>query len=612
MLGKTSNFPGPSYVETDRPAFLKMSVPQLVQACASAAPHSIALVAAGQSISYRRLCGWANNIAQQLRSCGVGRESIVAVCMERSADSVCAELGVLTAGAAYLPLDPSYPDERLMFMLDDAQPVVLLTSPVLAGRLPIRGKYQTIALEGGPESVVREPCGLEVDATSGENLAYVIYTSGSTGQPKGVQIKHSCLLNLVHWHQQTFEVTSRDRATQMASLSFDAAVWELWPYLTAGASVYVVDDEVRSESITLRNWLIHEQITIAFAPTPIAERLIGFDWPQDTKLRTLLTGGDVLHRYPPRHLPFQLINNYGPTECTVVASSGSVPANEHPKSLPTIGRAISNTQIYLLNDEMRPVPTGEVGEIYIGGAGVARGYLNRPELNQEQFVLDPFNTEGEARLYKSGDLARALPNGEIEFVGRADEQIKVRGFRIEPGEIVAALNEYPDILQSTVVARAQSSGDKVLVAYIVSGANTANAEDLRTFLRRRLPEYMVPSMFVKLETLPLSPNGKVDRGKLPEPTVANRIGERNEVTAQTLIEQELVVMLSNLLELNSVSVDENVFLLGGHSLLAAQLIRSIRDRFDVEVPLMTVFNSPTAAGLAQLIEKSILTKMNLY
>jgi amino acid adenylation domain-containing protein len=443
-----------------------------------------------------------------------------------------------------------------------------------------------------------------------ENLAYVIYTSGSTGQPKGVEITHDSLLNLVFWHQQTFDVKPSDRATQLASSGFDAAVWELWPYLTAGASVFLCGDAIRNEPMALRNWLVAQRITITFVPTPLAERMMTLEWPRETALRIFLTGADTLHSYPPPNLPFTLINNYGPTECTVVASSGPVLSNGRPDVLPPIGRPIANTQIYILNEQMQQVPVGVVGGIYIGGAGLARGYLNRPELTAERFVPNPLSSDPNARLYKTGDLARYLPDGQIAFLGRVDEQVKIRGFRIEPVEVVRVLDEHADVHASVVLAREVEPGDKRLIAYFVPAANAQPTHtELHNFIAARLPEYMVPTLFVKLTGLPLNPNGKVDRAALPEPNAGNVLRDDAFVAPRTPIEQRVAEILAALLGLEQVSREDNFFLLGGHSLLGTQVIARVRDSFGVELGLRTLFDGPTVAELSAQIEAALLAKL---
>jgi acyl-coenzyme A synthetase/AMP-(fatty) acid ligase/acyl carrier protein len=438
----------------------------------------------------------------------------------------------------------------------------------------------------------------------------VIYTSGSTGQPKGVEITHGGLLNLVYWHQRAFSITPDDRASQLSALGFDAAVWELWPYLTAGASVHLSDGVAANDPEAVREWLISEKITICFLPTPLAERVMTLEWPKKARLRVMLTGADTLHHYPPRKLPFQLVNNYGPTECTVVATSGIVLPNEHLGCLPSIGGPIDNVQVHILNENMRQAPMGESGEIYIGGAGVARGYRNQPDLTAERFVPDPFSSEPGARLFRTGDLGRYLPDGQIAFLGRVDEQVKIRGFRIEPAEIVKVLDEHPAVQASAVVAREVEPGDKRLVAYFVPAAKAQPTHtELRNFIAARLPEYMVPATFVKLEALPLNASGKVDRAILPAPNAENMLRDSSFVAPRTPIEERLAAMLALLLDLDRVGVEDNFFLLGGHSLLGTQLIARIRDTFGVELGLRSLFDFPTISKLSGQIEALLLAKL---
>jgi amino acid adenylation domain-containing protein len=522
---------------------------------------------------------------------------------------VVSALGILKAGGAYLPLDPGYPAERQAFMLEDARAPFLLTHRHLAKLLPA-GKWQILdADEPRTSNLLVVPLERPV---SGKDLAYVIYTSGSTGRPKGVQITHASLLNLVFWHQQAFAVQPHDRATQLASPAFDAAVWELWPYLTAGASVYMPPDVVRHEPTSLRDWLVAHRITITFVPTPLAERMITLPWPGDTDLRLLLTGADTLHVYPPPGLPFTVVNNYGPTECTVVASSGAVPGHECPNALPSIGRPIANTEIHVLDEQMRPVAVGVTGELYIGGAGVARGYINHPELTAERFVTNPFSSNPKDRLYRTGDLGRYLPDGQIAFGGRVDDQIKIRGYRIEPGEIATALNRHPEVEASHVAPGEDTLEGKRLVAYLVprSGSRLSFSA-LREFLGKLLPDYMVPSIFVLLEYLPVTLNGKVDLDKLPRPDAANVLRDRDKAATlpQTGLEPRVAGILANLLKVKRVEINDNFFLLGGHSLLGIQVIGRIRDTFGVELPLYRLFEAPTVAELSSEIERLLLAKI---
>jgi len=548
-------------------------------------------------------------MAHYLRAFGVGPDTLVGICLERSVEQVVSALGVLKAGGAYLPLDPTYPSGRLTFMLNDAQAPVLLTKQHFAARLPV-GKWRVINLDADELQIARTPAGSPDIPVSGKNLAYVIYTSGSTGQPKGVQITNNGLLNLIFWHQQTFGVEPSDRATQISNPGFDAAVWELWPYLTAGASVFLPPDAIRNDPASLRNWLVAQRITITFAPTPLAERMIALEWPRETALRIFLTGADTLHSYPPPNLPFTLINNYGPTECTVVASSGRVLPGGCTDVLPSIGRPIANTQIYILNEQLQQVPIGVTGEIYIGGAGLARGYLNRPKLTAERFIPSPFSSDPNTQLYKTGDLARYLPDGQIAFVGRIDEQVKIQGYRIELNEIISLLNRHPMVQTSLVSAREDTPGYKNLVAYFVPKPGTqATDKDLRHFLNSELPEFMVPAFFVRLDSMPLNASGKIDRGALPAPTEANILRDENYVCCRTPIEQGVTAVLAGLLNLKRVGVNDNFFLLGGNSLLGAQVIAQVSDTFGVELSLLSLFDHPTVSELSAEIERLLLAKL---
>lgn len=599
--------------KADDPRSRSILVPELFATQATATPKEPAVIAANEVLTYGELSARANRIGRFLNSQGVGPDNLVAVCMDRSGSMIAANLGALVAGAAYLPLDSSYPNERLDFMLNDAKPAVLLTQRHLAKRLPI-GAWRTAILDADPAEIAKQSDRRFDNGAQESNLAYVIYTSGSTGLPKGVEVTHGNLLNLVRWHQDAFKVQASDHAMQFSSPGFDAAVWEIWPYLTAGSCIHVVDDATRSDAAALRGWMINERISIGFVPTPLAERMIALNWPNDAALRVLLTGADTLHKYPPVRLPFTLVNNYGPTECAVVASSGVVPVNEdvetQPGTLPTIGRAISNSEIHICNDEMERVPSGEIGELYVGGANVARGYLNRPELTQERFIANPFSSDTDARLYKTGDLGRYLPDGQIAFLGRVDDQIKIRGFRVEPNEIVSSLTEHSAVLNSAVSTRSDSAGDKYLVGYVVFSPDAqATAADLQDFLRQRLPAHMVPSVFVQLESLPLTSSGKVDRNRLPAPDSDNTLVDAARTAPQTFIERGVSGILSKLLDVNEIGVNDNFFLLGGHSLLAAQLIGSIREAFGVEFPLRTIFDSPTVAELSDQIEKALAAKV---
>jgi amino acid adenylation domain-containing protein len=580
-------------------------VPKLVAAQAAEKPaYAIALKAGVESLTYQEMDKRAVRLARHLRSLGAGPGVLVGVCLPRSFEMVIAALAVWKTGAAYVPMDPAYPVDRLTFMLNDAKAPLVVTKSSIARRL---GKLQQKIVDPGlSNSNGHEGDPLVVDIRP-DDLAYVIYTSGSTGAPKGVEITHGGLSNLTGWHQNAFSVTSADRASHLAGLGFDAAVWELWPYLASGASVYLADEVTRTSAELLRDWLVSQRITISFVPTALAERLITCEWPADTRLRMLLTGGDTLHHHPAAGLPFRIINNYGPTECTVVATSGPVLSSGHLDALPSIGRPIDNTEIYLLDELLNPVPAGTPGEIHIAGASLARGYHRRPDLTAEKFIPNPFSADPSSRLYKTGDLARELPDGRLAFVGRADEQIKIRGYRIEPNEIVKQLSRRPDILDSLVVAREDTPGDKRLIAYVaVSPDSCPTHSELTEFLRGSLPEYMLPAAYVRLDALPLTLNGKIDRAALPAPDRTNTLPqEAVSEGPQTLTEKRVVAILTDLLKLQEIGRNDNFFLLGGHSLLGAQLIARLRDTFGVEISLRSLFEASDVAALSAEIDSRI-------
>jgi len=522
--------------------------------------------------------------------------------MERSPLMVAALLGILKAGGAYVPLDPASPKQRLAFMLEDADSPVLLTQQRLAENLSL-DQTRIVSLDSDGELIGRESVeNSDVNITAND-YAYVIYTSGSTGQPKGVQIQHGALLNLVFWHQRAYAISSSDRATQLAGVGFDASVWELWPYLSAGASIHIPDDETRATPAKLRDWLIAEDVTITFLPTPLAESILTLEWPSQLSLRTLLTGGDRLRYYPAPSLSFELVNHYGPTEYTVVACSGSVlSAKRESEIMPPIGRPVDNTHIYLLDAQLQRVPIGVYGELHIGGAGLSTGYLNRPDLTAERFIPNAFSKESGARLYRTGDLARWLPNGEIEFFGRLDHQVKVRGFRIELGEIEAVLTSHRDIREAIVMTCEDEGEERRLVAYVVANQQLVTLNDVRNFLKERLPDYMVPSVFVRLDTMPLTVNGKVDRLMLPAPDFTRLEIDEAFMPPRTPVEEALLEIWLQVLKIERVGVNDNFFDVGGHSLLATQIISRVRDVFKIDLPLLKVFEEPTVAGLASSIE----------
>ncbi len=595
----------------------------LVEDQAARRPDAVAVVAGGQQLTYSALNQRANQLAHYLRKLGVGPEMLVGIYVERSPELLIGLLAILKAGAAYVPFDSAYPRERLRFMLQDLQAPVLLTQHYLLDQLPDHPAHLICLDADWPRIAEEETHNPDVEVLP-ENLAYIIYTSGSTGQPKGVQIFHRALLNLVFWHLHSYAVTSDDRATQLASLGFDASVWELWPYLAAGASIYLSDAETRIAPQLLRDWLVANGITLTFLPTPLAEALLDEVWPADVPLRAILTGGDQLRVYPDPRLPFKLVNHYGPTENTVVASAGLVSQQTATTSLPTIGRPIANTEIYLLDRYLRAVPVGIPGELYIGGSSLARGYLNQPALTAERFIAHPFSQTPGARLYKTGDLARFLPDGNLEFLGRSDHQVKIQGFRIELGEIEAALRMHPAVSDTIIVVRERDplpnrrhtdpprrareqrprQSEKYLVAYIIPDPDLhVLAYDVRDFLYQTLPEYMVPAFYVQLKSWPLLPSGKIDRRALPAPPITQPNQERAIVAPQTALEQTIAQVWQAILGVERVGRHDNFFDLGGHSLLMFQVCTKLNEQSGHNVSLIELFTYPTVSSLAHFLSR---------
>lgn len=585
-------------------------VHELVAAQAERAPDAMAAVFLNASLTYRQLNERSNQLAHHLQSLAVGPDTLVAVCMERSLEMLVALLGILKAGGAYVPLDPAYPRERLAFMLRDSGAPVLLTQRRLRNQLQMENSAVRIfCLDDDWGTIAGNPAENPACGAKPGHLAYVIYTSGTTGEPKGVELTHKGLLNLIFWHRRAYRVRPDDKATHLAGVGFDASVWELWPYLTAGASIHLADEETRLAPEKLRDWLVARAITLTFVPTPLAEKLVALAWPAKLALRAMLTGGDRLTCQVSSSLPFPLINHYGPTENTVVTTCALVEVDAGDGKAPPIGKPIANTQVYLLDAGLRPVPLGAPGEIYIGGDGLARGYHRRPELTAERFVPNPFRSEPGDRLYKTGDLARYLPTGSIEFLGRNDDQVKIRGNRVELGEIEAVLARHPGVRTAVVLARENGADEKRLVAYVTNRTANPTANDLRNYLKGQLPDYMVPSVFVILEDFPLTPNGKIDRAALPAPDRATSLPDETSTEPLTEIGQTVAKIVAGLLGRSHVEAEANFFDLGGHSLLATQLIARVRDEFGVDLPLLKVFESPTISDLSAEIEDMLVTEI---
>ena len=568
-------------------------VPCRVARQAQLRPDAPAVVSAQGLLTFSDLNRRANRLARVLARQGIAPERPCIVYMERSLEMIVALLAVWRAGGAYVPVDTTHPAERLAFTIADAQASVVVTQPRFETRIAA-GSARVITLPADGEAFADESDDDIVVPVRAANLAYVIYTSGSTGQPKGVQITHGGLVNLVEWHQRTYAVTPADRATHLAGVGFDASVWEIWPYLAAGASVHLPQPQLLASPASLWTWLAAERITLGFVPTPLAEALLGESVPADISLRALLTGGDRLIAAPRHALPFAFVNHYGPTENSVVSTFGEVASSPGDGPPPSIGRAIDNVHAYVLDVYGEPVPSGVPGELYVGGASLARGYLRRPDLTAERFVPDPFGGEPGARLYRTGDLVRYSTDGSLHFLGRNDNQVKVRGFRIELGEIEAVLTAHPGVAGAVVVSTDGAAGTR-LAAYVVpADRGTILPSDIRTWLSRRLPEYMLPSAIVALPALPLTANGKIDRRALPAVQSEAQAG----VAPRTDLEQRIAAVWAEVLGVDRVGVEDNFFDLGGHSLLLIRLHKRLSESISGDLSIVDLFQYPTVAGLA--------------
>ncbi|HVR95699.1 MAG TPA: non-ribosomal peptide synthase/polyketide synthase [Thermoanaerobaculia bacterium] len=581
-------------------------VHELFAAHAARRPQAPAISSPAGGLTYGEVEARSNRLAHHLRSLGVGPDVLVAMCTDRTLERVVGIVAVLKAGGAYVSLDPTHPRERLAFLLEDARAPVILTQQAFLEVLPATDA-RVLCLDADWQSVQGDESTPPESGVTPDNLAYVVYTSGSTGKPKGVEIPHAGLMNLVRWHQDLYEVKPEDRGTQIASPAFDASIWELWPYLAAGASVHVPDEDTRLSSPGMIRWWAEQRITLAYLMTPLAEGVLEEEIPEGLELptRALIIGGDRLHRGPSPGVGFRLMNHYGPAEYSVTCTVVEVPPEGEERGIPTIGRAIDNTRIYVLDREQRSVPVGVPGELYVAGIGLARGYLRRPDLTAAKFVPDPFAGEPGARMYRTADLVRWLPDGDIDFLGRLDHQVKIRGLRIELGEIESVLGQHPELREVAVLVREDRPGDKRLAAYLVAGGEMTppSTDELRAYLKERLPEYMVPAGFLYMDALPLTPNGKVDRRALPPIDAAGDLPPY--VAPQGRSEELLAAAFAQVLQLERVGAEDNFFDLGGHSLLATRLVSRVRTAAGVDLPVRAVFEAPTVAALAHVLERAV-------
>ncbi|MCA1612829.1 MAG: amino acid adenylation domain-containing protein [Acidobacteria bacterium] len=563
------------------------------------APEAEALTFEGAQLTYKELDARANQLARHLRSLGVGPESLVGVMMGRSFEAIVSILAIWKAGGAYVPLDPAYPQERLAFMIEDARVPLILTQERLAGALS-SADLRVVCVDTAREEISRHDVEALESGVAPENAAYVIYTSGSTGQPKGVVVTHQGIPNMAAAQARILGVTEQSRVLQFSSLSFDASVAEIVQALANGATLCLGTQESLLPGPRFVELLRGERVTVATLPPSVLANLPAAELPD---LVTMMAAGEacsaeVVARWSAGR---RFLNLYGPTEATVWTTSAECEAEG---GRPPIGRPILNTQVYVLDAGLRPVPVGVAGELYLSGPGLARGYLNLPELTAEKFIPNPFGGGPGARLYRTGDVARYLADGQLEFVGRADGQVKVRGFRIECGEVEAALGKHPSVNEALVLVREDTPGDKRLVAYVVPRREAEpTAAELRGDLKKFLPDYMVPGAFVLLDAMPLSPNGKVDRRALPSPEQASAGQKKHDYAApRTPTEEILAGMWAAVLGVERVGAGDNFFELGGHSLLGTQLISRLRETFNVEMPLGVLFESPTLADLARHVE----------
>jgi surfactin family lipopeptide synthetase A len=580
-------------------------------------PEKPALTFEDQTLSYQELNRRANQLAHALSAWGVGPDVLVGVCMERSIEMVVALVAILKAGGAYVPLDPGYPEARLAYMLQDAQPPVLLTQSTIAARLPQTGakvvRLDSYPCEGRAEYDENPTSGVQPD-----NLIYMIYTSGSTGKPKGVMMHHQAFTNLIDW--QLREVPCGGRVLQYAPTSFDVSVQECFTALSAGSTLVLLAEDERHDFAALWKRISNEHITHLFIPPVVLQQLcesaLNHLDTYPSSLKRVIVAGEQLLISPIIRSFFvrtgcSLENQYGPAETHVVSS---YPLMENPASwpdYPPIGKPISGVHLWILDQSLRPVKPGEQGEIYIGGVCVAHGYHHRPDLTALRFVLDPFSQEPGTRLYRTGDLGRELPDGNIKFLGRSDQQVKIRGFRVELGEIESTLLQHPDIAQVTVVAREDTPGSIRLVAYIVMnalpvGCAAPSLETLRSFLQKKLPDYMIPAAFVTLSALPLSPNGKVDRKALPAPPQARPALAQPFVAPRTPLEGRIARIWREVLSIDGVGVHDTFADLGGDSLHAMQIaarMRVVWGREDIDLPLGESTVESQALHLRRLLER---------
>ncbi|MEH1853286.1 MAG: amino acid adenylation domain-containing protein [Nostoc sp.] len=596
--------------------FQQACIHHLFEAQVELTPEAVAVVFEEQQLTYRELNIKANQLAQYLQNLGVGPDVLVGICVERSLEMIVGLLGILKAGGAYAPLDPNYPVDRLAFILEDAQVSVLLTQKHLLNNLP-QNHTQVLCLDSEREILSQYSSENPESSVISENLAYIIYTSGSTGKPKGVLINHSNIVRLFKATEHWYHFNQQDVWTLFHSFAFDFSVWEIWGALIYGGRLVVVPYLVSRSPEAFYELLCKEKVTVLNQTPSAFQQLIHTEQTitdsGNLTLRWVIFGGEALeiqslkpwftrHGYEsPR-----LVNMYGITETTVHVTYRPITEDDlSPGAGSVIGCPIPDLQLYLLDEHKQLVTVGVPGEMYVGGAGLARGYLNRPDLTAKAFIANPLSNNPQARLYKTGDLARYLPNGDIEYLGRIDHQVKIRGFRIELGEIEREIAQHPEVRETVVLARQEETGEKQLVAYVVPHQNSSyTSNQLRSFLEQRLPSHMLPSAFVLLESMPLTVNGKLDRQKLPAPSRERPQLEQAYISPQTDLELLLAGILSDLLKIDRIGIDDNFFDLGGTSISILQVAVRVQKELGIQLPTVKLFQYSTIASLANYLHSN--------
>lgn len=604
--------------ETKREYPQDKTIHQLFEEQVEKAPANIAVVFEEEQLTYHELNAKANQLAHYLREQGVKPDTLVAIACERSLEMIVSILGILKAGGAYVPIDPSYPEDRIGFMLEDTSSPILLTQESLLEKLPgIDAKV--FLLDKQQESLVGYPATNPSCITQPHHLAYIIYTSGSTGKPKGVMIEHKSVNRLV-FGQTYVTIHSSSVVAQASNISFDAATFEIWGTLLFGAKLVIIPTNMVLSAVRLQDYVKKNNISIMWITKTLFDQLFDQDSTLFKDFNYLLIGGEALDPLRVRKIVQEekvknLINGYGPTESTTFAVCCNLNYYQNLSQSIPIGQPIANTQVYILDSSLHPVPVGVVGELYIGGAGLARGYLNQPELTEERFIKNPLvgednqKAEKNLRFYKTGDLCRWLEDGNIEYVGRIDDQVKLRGFRIELGEIESILKQHPETKDGIVLMREDTPGDKRLVGYLIFKKDRIDTEMLKSFLKDKLPEYMIPSAFVTLDCFPLTPNGKVDRKGLPTPEYKG--DDEKYVPPSTDAEKLLAEIWKDILKIEKIGIHDNFFELGGHSLLATQVVSRIRLYSQKDVSLKTFFNCPTIFELSSIMEEKYENKKKI-